>query len=269
MTNCYLEANVATSQFMYPFQAGWIDTPDWLILRDRVTGEFIDGDSCALVDAIEALRHLDTHSVVSDVALVSTHRGPVTMQTRQRPDEVDHATVQLGESGQVAEALARATIHHFYGIDVVDWNRSAQKSELVIHDDVEAFSGKAEDGFTEDLVRAWFILTSMSVPTHVFLAPTARLESNQAEIRGMVKTLRDALTASADQGRELRRNISGDLGIDRDHLTELLNDQKTRLTKSGRKGWIDLANRVRQAMELPASLNPDVVSFGLARDEQE
>jgi hypothetical protein len=268
MTNCFLEANVATSQFTYPFQAGWIDSPEWLILRDRITAEFIDEDSCALVDAIEATRHFDTHSVVSDVALVSTHRGPYVMHTTQRPDEVEHATVQLGESSQAAEALARATIHHFYGIDVVDWNRSPQASDVAVLDNVEALTAKGE-GYAEDLVRAWFILTSMSIPTHVLLAPTRLLESNQDEIRSMVKVLRSSLAASGERRRELRRNISGDLGIDRDHLTELLNDQKTRLTKSGRKGWIDLANRVRQAMSLPASLNPDVVSFGLAKEEQD
>lgn len=268
MINCYLEATVATSQYTYPFQAGWIDSPEWLILRDRVSGEFIDEDSCVLVDAIEATRHFDTHSVVSDVALVSTHRGPYVMRTTQRPDEVEHATVQLGESSQSAEALARATIHHFYGIDVVDWNRSSQASDVSVLDGVDALAGKGE-GFSEDLVRAWFILTSMPIPTHVLLAPTKQLESNQEQIRSMVKLLRQALAESSERRRELRRNISGDLGIDRDHLTELLNDQKTRLTKSGRKGWIDLANRVRQAMWLPASLNPDVVAFGLAKEEQE
>ena len=268
MTNCYLEANVATSQFSYPFQSGWVDTPEWLILRDRVTDEFIDEDSCAFVDSIEATRHFETHSVVADVALVCTHRGPFVMRTTERPDEVQHATVQLGECSQAAEALARATIHHFYGIDVVDWNRSPQSSDVSILDEAEALTSH-EDGYTEDLVRAWFILTSMSVPTHVFLAPTKKLESNQSEIKSIVKLLRDSLAQATERRRELRRNISGDLGLDREHLTELLGDQKPRLTKSGRKGWIDLANRVRQSMSLPASLNPDVVSFGMAREEQE
>jgi hypothetical protein len=267
MIHCILEANLTTSQYCYPFQRGWIDSPEWLILRDRVTDELLsDGSSCALVDAMTATRYLDTHSVVADVALVSTHRGPVVMRTDQRPDEIEHATVQLGETSRMAEALARATIHHFYGIDVVDWNRSQQKSEVTILEDLDALR-PAGDSYNEDLVRAWFILTSMSIPTHLFIAPTATLERDQPEVRRVVEKLRQALSVSDERRRELRRNLSSDLDIEREHLTELLNDQKTRLTRNARKGWLDLTNRVARAMELPAGAHPDVVSFGLSQDE--
>ncbi len=267
MTHCFLEANVTTTQISYPFQAGWIDPPEWLILRDRVTDEFLSEDSaCALVDTITATRFLDSHSVVADLAIVSTHRSAYTMRTTKRPDEVEHATVQLGEACPMAEALARATIHHFYGIDVVDWNRSKQDSDVTILDHSAAMQPDP-DAWNEDLVRAWFILTSMAVPTHVFLAPKSVLEARQNEIQKMVETIRKSIDIADDRRREVRRNVSGDLEIDRDHLTELLNDQKTRLTKNARKGWLDLANRVARAMDLPTGPNPDVVSFGLARDE--
>lgn len=267
MIHCILEANVATSQVTYPFQAGWIESPDWLILRDRVTDEFLaDGDACALVNAIDAVRLLETHSIVADLALVSTHRGPFVMRTTQRPDEVEHATIQLGDVSPMGEALARATIHHFYGIDVVDWNRSQQASDVSILEDAEAMKANA-DGHNEDLVRAWFILTSMSIPTHVFLAPTRLLESNQPEIRRMVESIRKAISVSEERRRELRRNVSGDLDINREHFTDLIADQKTRLTKNARKGWLDLANRVARAMNLPNGPNPDVVSFGLSKEQ--
>lgn len=267
MIHCILEANVATSQVTYPFQAGWIESPDWLILRDRVTDEFLaDGDACALVNAIDAVRFLETHSIVADLALVSTHRGPFVMRTTQRPDEVEHATIQLGDVSPMAEALARATIHHFYGIDVVDWNRSQQASDVSILEGAEAMKANS-DGHNEDLVRAWFILTSMSIPTHVFLAPTRLLESNQPEIRRMVESIRKAISVSEERRRELRRNVSGDLDINREHFTDLIADQKTRLTKNARKGWLDLANRVARAMNLPSGPNPDVVSFGLSKEQ--
>jgi hypothetical protein len=245
-----------------------VDTPEWLVLRDTVSDELIrDEDACVLIDAIDATRYLDSHSVVSDIALVSSHRGPIAMRTTRRPDEVEHATVQLSEVSSTAEALARATIHHFYGIDVVDWNRSAQDAEVSILEGVDALQ-PAGDAYHEDLIRAWFILTSLAMPTHLLLAPTAVLESDQAAVRKMVETLRQAIQLSDDRRRELRRNLSGDLGIERDQLTELLNDQKTRLTKNGRKGWLDLTNRVARAMNLPTGAHPDVVSFGLAREDQ-
>jgi hypothetical protein len=267
MTSCILEANVTTAQIAYPFQRGWIDSPDWLVLRDRVSDEFLtEGSDCALVDALTATKYLDTYSVVADIALVSNHRSAIAMQSDSRPDEIEHATVQLGDVSRTAEGLARATVHHFYGIDVVDWYRSQQDAEVRIIEDAEALQ-KPEDKNVEDLVRAWFILTSMAIPTHVFIAPTAALESDRSSIRHMVESLRGAIDLSEERRRELRRNLSGDLDIDRETLTELYNDQKTRLTRNARKGWIDLTNRVARALDLPTGANPDVVSFGLAHED--
>jgi predicted solute-binding protein len=266
MISCLLEANVATSQIAAPFQHGWMQTPDWLILRDRVSDEMLsEGTDCALVDAISATRFLETHSIVADLALVSTHRGPFSMRTTQRPDEIQHATIQLGDASRTAEALARATIHHFYGIDAIDWTRSQQASDVTVVDGEAALTPVSE-GYIEDLVRAWFILTSMSIPTHVFIVPKTVLERNQNEVQKVVQLLRQAITVSDDRRRELRRNVASDLGVHRELLTELLNDQKTRLTKNARKGWLDLTNRVARAMDLPTGPDPDVVSFGLAND---
>jgi predicted solute-binding protein len=267
MTSCILEANVTTAQIAYPFQREWISSPDWLVLRDRVSDEFLaDGTDCALVDALTATKYLDTYSVVADVALVSNHRSAIAMQTDSRPDEIEHATVQLGNVSRTAEGLARATVHHFYGIDVVDWYRSQQDAEVRIVEDAEALQ-RPEAKNVEDLARAWFILTSMAIPTHVFIAPTAVLEANQPSVRKMVETLRSAIDISLERRRELRRNLSADLDIDREALTELHNDQKTRLTRNARKGWIDLTNRVSRALDLPSGANPDVVSFGLAQED--
>jgi predicted solute-binding protein len=267
MVYCAVESNLTTAQIVTPFESGWVDSPDWLVLRERVTGDLLE-DACALVDAIEATRYFETHSVVSDLALVSSHRSTISMHTSVRPDEVEHATVQLGESSSIAEALARSTVHHFYGIEVVDWVRSSRDSEVMIYDGPESLRSE-ESGFTEDLARAWFVLTSLSIPTHVFLAPTALLASDQESVREMVVTLRNAIDVSNERRRELRRNVSADLDVDREKLTDFLNDQTTRLTRSGRKGWMDLMNRASRAMNLPSGASPDVVTFGLARDTGE
>lgn len=267
MAHCIIEANVTTSLYSYPFQRGWLDTPDWLVLRDRVTLEQVEsGDACALINAIDATRLLDSCSVITDVALVSTHHGAVNMRTTQRPDEVENAVVQLSDVSSTAEALARATIYHFYGIDVMDWNRSNQEADVRVLEGSESLRSD-EDGFSEDLVRAWFILTSMAVPSHILVAPRDLLDRDQEGVREMVSLLRRSVDVSNERRRELRRNLSEDLGIDRDLLTEFLNDQKPRLTRSARKGWLDLTNRVARAMDLPVGPSPDVVTFGLASDE--
>jgi predicted solute-binding protein len=262
MTLCYLETNLNTSAISYPFQRGWIDTPDWLIPRDRVTPQMLQEEpACALIDAVEALRLLETHTIVTDIALVSTHQSTIRMHTVKRPDEVEHAVVQLGEVSATAEAVARSTIHHFYGIDVVDWNRSRQSGDVEILEGPEALR-PAEDGYREDLVRAWFILTSLPLATHVFVASKNAVEEDPAAIEKMIDVLRRSVSVSEERRREVRRNLSEDYEVDRERLTDFLADQKPRLTKSGRKGWLDLANRVARAMELPSELNPDFGTFG-------
>ena len=269
MVRCYLETGLTTSQISYPFQSGWLDAPDWLVLQDRVSTESIaDERAVALVDAVDAARLLDTHSVISDVALVSTHRGPIAMRSSTRPDEIQHATVQLGSVSSTAEAVARATVYHFYGIDVVDWVRSGQESDVTIRESVDALVG-ASDGYSEDLVRAWFILTSLALPTHLLIAPTQLVTEDQSGVEHVAGTLRSAVRASDDRRRELRRNVSDDLGIERELVTEFFNDQTTRLTRNGRKGWLDLVNRVARPLSLQPGPSPDVVSFGLSRDDQE
>lgn len=267
MAHCIIETNLATSQYSYPFQRGWLETPEWLILRDRVTLEQIeDGDACALINAIDATRVLDSFSVVSDVALVSTHRGTVNMRTTQRPDEVENTVVQLGEVSATAEALARATIYHFYGIDVLDWNRSSQDADVSVVEGPETLRA-AGDTYNEDLIRAWFILTSLSMPTHLLIAPRELLDNDMSGIKEMVSLLRHAAEVSSERRRELRRNLSADLELDRELVTEYFNDQKTRLTRSARKGWLDLTNRVARAMDLPVGPDPDVVTFNLAGED--
>jgi predicted solute-binding protein len=267
MTLCYLETNLTTSAISYPFQRGWIETPEWLIPRDRVTPQMLqDEPACALIDAIDALRLTQSHTVVTDIALVSTHQSAIRMHSEKRPDEVEHAVVQLGEISATAEAVARSTIHHFYGIDVVDWNRSQQSAEVEILEGHEAFRAP-EQGYREDLVRAWFILTSLPLPTHVFVAPRDVTEQDPKSIEKMVDALRRAVSVSEERRREVRRNLSDDFELDRDRLTDFLNDQKHRLTKSGRKGWLDLGNRVARAMDLPSDLNPDLGTFATREGE--
>lgn len=267
MTHCIIEASLATSLYSYPFQRGWLDTPDWLILRDRVTPDQLEeGDACALIDAIDATRLLDSFSVITDVGLVSTHRGTINMRTVQRPDEVENAVVQLGEVSSTAEALARATIYHFYGIDVMDWNRSNQDSDVSVVEGPDALRSGG-DAYMEDLVRAWFILTSLALPSHLLIAPRDLLGRDQEGVKEMVRQLRRSVEVSSERRRELRRNLSEDLEIDRELLTEFLNDQKPRLTRSARKGWLDLTNRAARAMDLPVGPDPDVVTFGLAGEE--
>jgi hypothetical protein len=261
MNRCILESNLATTAVTYPFERGWLDRPSWLDLEQRVSAEALAGtQNCALIDAIEATKLFETHAILTDLALVSTHNGPIAMHSTERPDQIENAMVSLGSSGATAEAVARATIHHFYGIDVLDWSRGNLTGEVQVTDDESIFR-VPENTYTEDLVRAWFIPTSLSLPTHLFVTPIQTLQQDPDAVRQMLNDLTRAVDVSNERRREVRRNLSDDFDIDRERLTDYLNDQKTRLTKSGRKGWLDLIQRVTRSMNLPSEVRPVVDSL--------
>ena len=71
--------------------------------------------------------------------------------------------------------MARATLKPFYGIEVTGWVRDAEapeaaRAEAVIVEGTEALR-EPEAGFSEDLCRAWFILSGQPLVSHVLLAP--------------------------------------------------------------------------------------------------
>ena len=112
--------------------------------------------------------------MAAGVAVIADGNGAIAMRTPVRPDEVERH--QCGFSIRVASPSSwRATLRPFYGIEPTSWVRDGDSGggrEVVIVEGAEALR-EPEAGFSEDLSRAWFILTAQPVVSHVLLVPRA------------------------------------------------------------------------------------------------
>ncbi len=105
------------------------------------------------------------------------------MRSPVRPDEIDSASILLYDVSGTAELLARATIWPFYGIKAAAWSTEANGSAAITIVDGIAALEPVEAGFSEDLVRAWFILTDQPVVTHLLAVPANAPEDDVAQVR--------------------------------------------------------------------------------------
>lgn len=256
---CLLEESVATALITWPLRQGWSDAPE--VALEPVPGLTAEAVAAAgapaLLGSVDAALLLDRFSVVTDLALVSWHTGPIALWTPARPDEIDGVAVALGHVSRTAEALARATLHNFYGIGVTGWERGLTEGQAVIREGPGALQA-AEDGELSDLVRAWFILSDSPVPTHVLVVPKALTETPQ-RVDAVVRALRQALEVGIERRREVRRDVADRFNLDRDRLVDFQNDQTHVLSKTARKGWLDLLRRTERALKLPNPLAPEFV----------
>ena len=259
---CLVDDSLATALLTWPLKQGWVDA------NESVTLELVPGlgaetvgerDVAALVSSVDAALLLDRFSVVTDLALVSWHNGPVALWTPARPDEIDNVPIALDGVSRTAEALARATLQNFYGITVAGWERDIAEGQAVIREGAEALQ-PAESGELSDLVRAWFILSDFPLPTHLLVVPKALTETPQ-RVQAIVRELQRLLEMGSERRREVRRDLAEQLGVDRDRLVDFQNDQTHALSKTARKGWLDLLRRTERALKLPSPIQPDFVTL--------
>lgn len=256
-----IEQSLTAAVLSYPVEQGWWKNDSSLELVPPLTAGQVAGAGCAaLVSSVEACRLVETHAIITDVGLVSHHSGPMALWTPQRPDEIEHATVNLGDVSLTAEALARVTLGHFYGIEADDYVRAdtvdaTGGATVIVREGLSAFH-PPESGELNDLVRAWFILTSFPLPTHLLVVPRELAEEEPDEVEMLVTTLRSILDISQQKRRELRRDLANDFDLDRDRFSAFQQDQTTAVSKSVRKAWLDLLRRVSRSMKLPPVSEP-------------
>lgn len=255
---CLIDHSLTTAAITYPIERGWIEPPEDIELVPGLTAEMVtERGACALLGSIDAVYLADRYAVVTDVALVSHHNGPIIIWTPGRPDEIDHAVVALDDVSRTAEAVARATLTHFYGFQVTGWDRTTDERDAAVREGAAAFRPSA-DGHVGDLVRAWFILSGFPLPTHLLMAPRELVERDPDTVRAVVEQLQQLLSITNERRRELRRNLAEDLGLDRERLVAFQNDQTFTASKTVRKAWLDLVRRTARAMQLPAIEEPVV-----------
>ena len=258
---------MTTALIAEPIRLHWIDSPVEFELLPKLDAEAVaQRGTCALVGSIDACLLADRFTVVTDVALASWHAGAVALWTGSRPDEIDNIPIVLNGVSRTAEAIARATIARFFGITITGWDRTTSIGDAVVREHEGAFLEEVEPAILNDLVRSWFILSGLPIATHVLVAPKELVEADPDTIVTLVESLKAAAATGLSRRREIRRNMHTQFPGDRDQLVNFHNEQTLTLSKTVRKGWLDLARRVGRSMNLPL---PEAITFHTVGDPDE
>jgi hypothetical protein len=242
----FLDETFATSTYTHPVTAGALTPPDGLevVLVPRLGPEAVGAQDAALIASPAVLSLQDTHAIAPEIAVVAQDVGAVAMRVPVRPDEIEATPVRLLDTGLLAEWLARALLHTFYGIEATSWVRdgndpAAAQAEVVIVEGAEALR-EPEGGFSEDLVRAWYILHNQFVVSHLLLLPSDATPDEAGQVIAFLAAARESGLASRREWRtalaERERIVSAQAGAfwsaqeltlaadDRDSLLLLLNE---------------------------------------------
>jgi predicted solute-binding protein len=131
-------------------------------------------------------------------------------------------------------------VQPFYGITATVWvyddSPQAAQAEVIIVEGAEALR-EPEGGFSEDLSRAWFILTAQPVVTHLLLAPRQLTAGPLAE---MTSFLQAALAEASARRNEWRPRLADEADVPRERAAELWSAQRLRLEEPDRQALLDL-----------------------------
>lgn len=250
-----IDDTFATGPYTAPIAAGWVTPPAGLdvVVKDGLTAGDVTADDAALIPSSELLRLQSSHDVVASVAVVADATGAIAMRTPARPDAIEATPVRLLDVSGTAELLARATLKPFYGIEVNSWVRDADapeaaRAEVVIVEGAEALR-EPEAGFSEDLCRAWFILTDQPLVSHVLLAPRDLPLSGLQPLTG---SLDDVRAASHERRREWRSQFAARAGVGPDRASGFWTAQRLSLEPRDRRSLLDLLARGAKGTTYPA-----------------
>lgn len=239
-----LHDTLATAPLVFPFAEGWIDATN-VEYRPAVTAADVGQHVMALVPAPEIAMLQSTHLVAPEVAVVCEGHGMIGMRVPVRPDEISAPTVRLYEVSSSAEVLARATLEPFYGIVPAGFtDEDSADAKVVVVEGADALIA-TEGGFSEDLVRAWFILTGQPVVTHLLAVPK---EGNSA---AALETMRAARDLGHERRRDLRRSVAERFGVDRERIVELATSTRYELRPADRRALMMLLQNGNKGFRYP------------------
>ena len=253
-----IDDTFATATYTVPITSGWVSPPEGITVEivNCLTADSVTEENLTLAPASEILRLQQTHQVVGDVGVIADGNGAIVMRTPVRPDEVEATPVRLLDTSGIAELLARATLRPFYGIEPTGWVREekspeAARAEVVIVEGAEALR-EPEGGFSEDLSRAWFILTAQPVISHVLLVPRALPGADLANVLTFVDAAR---TEGLARRREWRLELADREGVGRDRASAFWAAQRLRLELADRQALLDLLHKGSRGTSEPPPAN--------------
>jgi predicted solute-binding protein len=253
-----IDDTFATSTYTVPITSGWVSPPEDITVEiaNRLTTDFASEERIVLAPASVILHLQQTHAVAADVAVIADANGAIAMRTPVRPDEVEATPVRLLDTSGVAELLARATLRPFYGIEPTTWVREgdspeAARAEVVIVEGAEALRDP-EAGFSEDLSRAWFILTAQPAVSHVLLVPNSL---PPADLSHVLTFLDAARTEALARRPEWRPQLADREGVGRDRASAFWTAQRLKMEPADRQALLDLLGRGSRGTSDPPPAN--------------
>jgi predicted solute-binding protein len=231
---------LATAEFCLPLRLGWIDPGADFTPLERLTAAQVGPEDFALLPAPEMTLLPDTHELVPDIAVVASSKSTVAMRTPVRPDEIDDAQVVLYDVSSTAEVLARALLWPFFGIETSAWlAQPSGQATVTIVEGVVALEDP-EGGYSEDLARAWFVLTGLPLVTHVFAAPRVATDD---DVDRAVSQMSLARSTGHERRRDLRRHFDETTAIPRERLVACMTEQRYALGERDREALVALLVR--------------------------
>lgn len=254
----FIDETFATSTYTHPISAGGITPPDGLevTLVPRLGPEMVGAQDAALIASPAVLYLQDTHVIAPEIAVVAQDTGAAAMRVPVRPDEVEATPVRLLDTGLLAEWLARALLHNFYGIEATRWIRdgddpAVSQAEVVIVEGAEALR-EPEGGLSEDLVRAWYILHNQFVVSHLLLLPREGSAEDAQQVIGFLTAAREAGLATR---REWRPALAEREGVVSGRAGAFWSAQELAVADDDRDPLLMLLNTGRVGTSAPAPAN--------------
>jgi hypothetical protein len=212
-------------------------------IRRGLTAADVSGEDAALLPTGEYGAIAETHAIEPGLAVVFDQRGPVALRTPIRPDGVEQTPIRLIDAGSSAELLARATLDPFFGITPAGFFRNdAPDAEAVVVEGAQALT-PPEAGFSEDLAKAWYVLTSEPYVSHILVTPLTIEAAARDRFVQAATALREA---AIEHRRAIRTRIVTSTGLDRDALITLFEATRWSLGTPDRRALLlllQLGNR--------------------------
>ncbi len=215
---------LATALVSMPLREGWVEPSVPFEVRSRLRAADVGADDLALLPVAEATLLAGSHVVIPEFALIFDGVGDIAMRTPVRPDAIEAVPVRLLDTGGTAELLIRALLRPYFGITASTFVRdesdpAAAEAQVIVVEGLSALT-EPEAGFQEDLVRCWFILTGSRLPGRVLVAGLTRVHQG---IAAEVALLQAAVEAGIERRREVRIQLAGESGVDRERLAKVTN----------------------------------------------